>query len=53
MELTESLFNAYFKSQISLKSFIKRLGIYENDFWDYFMCEMLKVIEKQDASQLE
>ncbi|MBD5541514.1 MAG: hypothetical protein HDR00_10070 [Lachnospiraceae bacterium] len=53
MELTESLFNAYFKNQISLENFIERLGIYENDFLDYLMCEMVKVIEKQDAMQLE
>lgn len=52
MELTKSLFNTYFKNQISLEEFIEKLGIHENNFLDYLMCEMTKVIEEQDAVQL-
>lgn len=53
MELTESLFNAYFKNQISSESFTEKLGIYENGFLDYLLCEMGEVFKSQDAMRLE
>lgn len=53
MELTESLFDAYFKHQISLENFIKKLGIYESDFLECLLCEMTEVFKLQDAIRLE
>lgn len=53
MELTENLFNAYFKNQISLERFIEKLGIYEKDFLDYLLCEMDEVLKSRDAMRLE
>lgn len=52
MELTTDLFNAYFKKQISLEVFINKLGIYEDEFSDYFLSEMVMAFESQDAEWL-
>ena len=53
MELTTGLFNAYFKNQISLEILIEKLGIYENDFTDYLLREMVIAFKSQDAERLE
>lgn len=52
MELTTDLFKAYFKNQISLEVFINKLGIYEDEFSDYLLSEMVMAFESQDAERL-
>lgn len=53
MKLTRSLFDAYFKNQVSLENFIEKLGIHDKDFLDYFLCEMIEVSNLKDANMLE
>lgn len=52
MELTTDLFNAYFKNQISREVFSDRLGIYEDGFLDYLLCEMVMAFKSQEAERL-
>ncbi|MDE5778967.1 MAG: hypothetical protein K2I10_10760, partial [Lachnospiraceae bacterium] len=52
MELIADLVDAYFKKQISIEVFIDKLGIYEDEFSDSLLCEMVMVFKSQDAERL-
>lgn len=53
MELTESLFNLYFKNQINREDFIEKIGIYENDFLEQLLHEMNEAFNLQNAGRVE
>lgn len=52
MELSTNLFDAYFKNQISIKVFINKIGIYEDDFLDNLLSEMDIASKFQNTERL-
>lgn len=52
MELIADLVDVYFKKQISIEVFIDKLGIYEDEFSDSLLCEMVMAFKSQDAERL-
>lgn len=51
-KLTTDLFNAYFMNKISLEVFTNKLGIYEDEFSDYLLLDMVMAFDSQDAERL-
>lgn len=52
MELTTGLFSAYFKKQISLEALVEEMGIYEREFSNSLLQEMVIAFDSKDAERL-
>ena len=52
MELTTSLFRAYFKKKISLETLIEKTGIYESEFSNCLLQEMIIAFDSKDAERI-
>ena len=51
MELTTGLFREYFKKQISLETLIEKIGIYESEFSNCLLQEMIIAFDSKDAER--
>lgn len=52
MELTTGLFREYFKKQISLETLIEKIGIYESEFSNCLLQEMIIAFDSKDAERI-